>query len=409
MNKQIAVVATMDTKGLESDFIRSEIERFGGTACLIDIGVVGEPKTNVDYSNQMVVEAAGEDFEKLRQSPTRQEASPIMIRGTAKILLDKIAAGEIQAVVGLGGTQGTPNCAQIFQQLPYGFPKIILSTIASGDTKGFMDIKDITMMPSVADILGLNPFSRKILSNLAGAAYGMAASERKIEKSKEASAFIGMTNLGVLTDGANVALELFEKAGFEVIVFHAVGTGGRAMEQMMREGLLTAVFDYALGEIADGCYDCLRAATDERLTVAAELGLPQVICPGGAEHLGIWVDEADSVPDDYKNHQYVFHNPYVFVPRLNSEEIVKVGETIGQRLSGVKGDCCFMIPEKGVSRYSVEGGSLVDRESDAAFFNAIESSLPGTIELQRHPLGAEDPEFVKLAVNKLISMIQAKS
>ena len=307
MNKQIAVVATMDTKGLESDFIRSEIERFGGTVCLIDIGVVGEPKTNVDYSNQMVVEAAGEDFEKLRQSPSRQEASPIMIRGTAKILLDKIAAGEIQAVVGLGGTQGTPNCAQIFQQLPYGFPKIILSTIASGDTKGFMDIKDITMMPSVADILGLNPFSRKILSNLAGAAYGMAASERKIEKSKEASAFIGMTNLGVLTDGANVALELFEKAGFEVIVFHAVGTGGRAMEQMMREGLLTAVFDYALGEIADGCYDCLRAATDERLTVAAELGLPQVICPGGAEHLGIWVDEADSVPDDYKNHQYVFH------------------------------------------------------------------------------------------------------
>ena len=117
----------------------------------------------------------------------------------------------------------------------------------------------------------------------------------------------------------------------------------------MREGLLTAVFDYALGEIADGCYDCLRAATDERLTVAAELGLPQVICPGGAEHLGIWVDEADSVPDDYKNHQYVFHNPYVFVPRLNSEEIVKVGETIGQRLSGVKGDCCFMIPEKAVS------------------------------------------------------------
>lgn len=408
MSKKIAIVATMDTKGAESDFIRSEISSFGGESLLIDIGVVGQARTTVDYTNRDVIDAAGHDSDELLRDPTRQSASPVMIKGASAILMDKLEAGEIDAVIGLGGTQGTPNCAQIFQQLPYGFPKIILSTVASGDTSGFMDIKDIAMMPSVADILGLNPFSRKILSNLAGAAYGMANSQRMIERTDQSKPVVGMTNLGVLTEGANHAVKLFESSGYEVIVFHAVGTGGRAMEQMMREGLITAVFDYALGEIADECYDCLRAANEERLTVASKLGLPQVVCPGGAEHLGIWVNEADFVPEQYRDHQYVFHNPYVFVPRLRADEIRKVGQTIGQRLSYASKDCVFLIPEKGVCRYSIDGGPLVDRESDAVFFDTIEENLPATVEVQRHPFGAEDPEFVELAVNNLISMIERK-
>ena len=409
MKKTIAVVATMDTKGVESDFIRQQIELLGGEACLIDIGVVGEAKVNADYTNRAVVEAAGESFDEMTKSPDRQTASPIMIKGTAAILIAKIQAGEIHAVAGLGGTQGTPNCAKIFQQLPYGFPKIILSTIASGDTSAMMDIKDIAMMPSVSDILGLNPFTRKILSNLAGAAYGMAISDSDSESQTDSKkTVVGMTNLGVLTEGANHAIELFEKEGFEVITFHAVGTGGRAMEQMMREGLITAVFDYALGEIADEVYECLRSANAERLTVAAELGLPQVICPGGAEHLGIWVNEPDTVPDKYKNHQYVFHNPYVFVPRLNAEEIKPVAQTICERLKNVKKDCAFLIPEKGVSRYSIEGGSLVDRESDAAFFGTIKNGLPSVVDCQVHPYGAEDPKFVELAVNQLVKFVNGQ-
>ena len=407
MKKKIAVVATMDTKGIESDFIRQQIEQLGGEACLIDIGVVGEAKTNVDFGNRDVFEKGGEDFDQLMDSPTRQQASPVMIKGAARILMELVESDEVHAVIGLGGTQGTPNCAQIFQQLPYGFPKIILSTVASGDTSSFMDIKDIAMMPSVADILGLNPFSRRVLGNVAGAAYGMACTGSTNKTTDSGKAVIGMTNLGVLTNGANLAVELFEKAGYEVIVFHAVGTGGRAMEQMMREGLITAVFDYALGEIADGCYDCLRAANDERLTVAGKLGVPQVICPGGAEHLGIWVNEADHVPEEYKDHQYVFHNPYVFVPRLNASEIEKVGHTICERLQGVKDRCKFLIPEKGVCRYSIDGGPLVDRESDEVFFRTIESNLPATVDCRRMPYGAEDPEFVEFAVNELIGLIES--
>ena len=408
MNKTVAVVATMDTKGAESDFIRSELESLGASAWLLDIGVVGSPCTSIDCSKEEVASSGGSSMQELLRAPSRQEASPIMIAGAAAILKEKIAANEIHAVVGLGGTQGTSNCAQIFQQLPYGFPKILLSTVASGDTSGFVDILDITMMPAVADILGLNPFSRKILSNLAGAAYGMACSTRTIQPSGDSKGVIGMTNLGVLTDGAMHAIEQFEQAGFEVITFHAVGTGGRAMERMMQEGLITAVFDYALGEIADGAYGGLRAANEERLTVASELGLPQVICPGGAEHLGIWVNDPDHVPDEYKNHQYVFHNPYVFVPRLNATEILKVAETICQRLQGCPGDCSFMIPEKGVSRYSVDGGELVDRASDQAFFDAIESGLPATIDVHRLELGVEEPAFVEAAVEKLLQLIEKK-
>ena len=407
MKKTIAVVATMDTKGLESDFIRSELNELGAQAMLIDIGVVGQATTAVDCSKDEVAVAGGSSMQSLLDNPSRQDASPVMIAGAANILKQKIAENEIHAVVGLGGTQGTPNCAKIFQQLPYGFPKIILSTVASGDTSGFVDILDITMMPAVADILGLNPFTRKILSNLAGAAFGMACSERSILPSSESKGVIGMTNLGVLTHGAMHAIELFEDAGYEVITFHAVGTGGRAMERMMREGLITAVFDYALGEIADGAYDGLRAANDERLTVASELGLPQVVCPGGAEHLGVWVDEPNFVPEQYKNHQFVFHNPYVFVPRLNRQEIIKVAETICDRLKECQGKCCFLIPSQGVSRYSVDGGDLQDRESDRAFFDALRNGLPKTIEFEELDFGAEDPKFVEAAVGKLLSLIES--
>jgi uncharacterized protein (UPF0261 family) len=292
------------------------------------------------------------------------------------------------------------------QQLPYGFPKIILSTVASGDTSSFMDIKDITMMPAVADILGLNPFSRKILANLAGAAFGMAQIEREIKSEAQVKGVIGMTNLGVLTQGAIHAIDLFHEAGYEVITFHAVGTGGRAMEQMMKEGIFTGIFDYALGEIADGVYQGLRAANDERLTIAGQLELPQVICPGGAEHLGYWVNEPNSVPEKYKDHQYVFHNPYVFVPRLNSSEIKVVAEAINGRLANVKGRCIFLIPEKGVGRYSVEGGPLVDRDSDKAFFETLKAGLPSTVKVESLDYGAEDPEFVAFAVNSLIGLIE---
>ena len=406
MTPNIAILATLDTKGHEVDYLRGEVEALGGRALVVDIGVVGEPGARADVSNAEVAEAGGKALAKLRKAPTRQEASPVMVAGATKLLLERLAAGELDAVIGLGGTQGTSNCCGVMQQLPYGLPKVMLSTVASGDTSAFVGIKDITMMFSVGDLLGLNPITRKMLANAAGAAYGMAISRVKLDVRESGKPVIGMTNLGVLTQGAMRALERFQAAGYEVIVFHAVGSGGRAMEQMMKEGLITAVFDYALGEIADELFHGLRAGGAERLTVAGELGLPQVICPGGLEHIGLLV-EPNQVPDRWKDHKLVFHNPVILAPRLDEEELRSVAREVARRLANTRGKACFMMPAAGTSCYGAEGGPLRDPAGDQAFLDEIRVGLPSSIELVVRDLHAEDPDFVDEAVDRLIALIES--
>ena len=405
MSKVIAILATMDTKGAESDFIRNQIEILGGKAILIDVGVVGKVKVSVDISNDEVARAGGGSMEDILKNPTRQDATPFLVSGAKKILNDKVVEGKVDGMIALGGSQGTTLCAQVMQSLPYGFPKVMLSTVASGDTSLFVDIKDITMMFSVSDILGLNQFSRKILANVAGAAYGMAQAGVNLEKIQSDKPLIGMSNLGVLTKGCMIALDRFAERGYEVVVFHAIGAGGRAMEQMMKEGLIGGVFDYAMGEIADEVFGVLRAGGLERLTVAGKLGLPQVLCPGGAEHLGILVPP-NEVPEEWKDHEYVFHSPVVFVPRLVGDEILRVAKDITSRLKHTKGNAVFMLPTDGTGTYARPGGLLRDMESDSLFFDALRDGLPDTIELVERHAHAEDPEFVHECVDRLIELIE---
>lgn len=404
--KTIAILATLDTKADEADFMRQEIERLGGKAHLIDLSVIGDSTLAADVTKEQVIEAGGSTLTELRDNPSREKASPVITAGATKILLDLEASKKIHGVVALGGTQGTSTCAPMLQALPYGFPKVMLSTAASGDTSPFVGIKDITMMFAVSDILGLNVFSRKILANAAASAWGMAQVDRCITKS-EAKGVIGMSNLGVLTQGAMHAIELFEQAGYEVITFHSIGAGGDAMEQMMKEGIITAVFDYAMGEIADGCFDALRAAGPERLTTAGKLGLPQVICPGGSEHLGLLVNEPNKIPAGWEDNLITWHTPVIFVPRLNAEQQAKVAATIGERLQHSKEKTHFLYPLKGVSSYSAEGGELYQPELDASYWDALQKELPDSVQKEALDLTAEDPAFVEHAVNKLISMIES--
>ena len=405
MTKTIALLITLDTKHQEADYLIERIEKQGQKALLMDIGVVGTPGTKASISREEIAEAGGKSLQDLLTNPTREEAGPVMVHGSINILLQKIASDEVHAVLGLGGTQGTSSCCDIMQALPYGLPKIMVSTIASGDTSEFVGIKDITMMFSVSDILKLNPFTRKILANAAAAAGGMAEVETKFAMEKGDKPLIGLSNLGVLTSGAMEAIRYIEEKGYEVIVFHAVGSGGRAMEQMMKEGIIGAVFDYAMGEIADDVWSVLRAGGPERLTVAGKLGLPQVLCPGGAEHLGILV-HPNEVPNEYKDHDYVFHSPVVFVPRLNAEEIVRVAKSICERLKSTEGNAFFMIPRGGVGRYSKAGASLYDQESDHAFFSYLIENLPKTIEIVDCEEYVEDPVFVRKGVDLLIGLIE---
>ncbi len=404
--KTIAVLATLDTKSAEAEFLKSQIESHGDQCLLIDIGVVGKAGCEADFPRKAVASAGGTELSELLLAPSREVAGPVMVAGATNIMMDRLANDNVHAIIGMGGTQGTTSCTGVMQALPYGFPKIMVSTTASGDTAPFVGIKDITMMFSVADILGLNPFIRQVIANAAGAACGMTKAEPQTTTARSDRPTIGMSNLGVLTEGALMAIDHFNDAGYEVIAFHAVGSGGRAMEQMMHEGLIGAVFDYAMGEIADGVFGGLRAADENRLTVATKLGLPQVICPGGSEHLGLFVDEPNQVPDKYKDHVHTFHSPVVFVPRLNAEEMTQVAHEITRRLAGAGTGTVFMLPEGGTSRYSIAGGELHAPEVDAVYFDELEKTMPGTIEVIRHPGGAEDADFIREATGRLIALIE---
>lgn len=405
--KVIAVLATLDTKGDEAQYLREQLEAQGGRALVVDLGVLGAPAAKADLSREEVAHAGGTALSTLHAAPRRESAAPVMVAGATRLLKQKIDAGTVHGLLGLGGLQGTAACTQIMRAMPYGLPKVMVSTTASGDTSSYVDIKDVTMMFSVGDLLGLNAFTRKILANAAGAVLGMARVEVALDTGRRTKPLIGMSNLGVLTRGALQALDLFAARDYEVIVFHAIGSGGRAMEQMMRDGIIGAVFDYAMGEIADGVYGVLRAGGPDRLTVAGELGLPQVLVPGGSEHLGILV-APHAVPEAWKDHTYVFHNPVVFVPRLRAAEYVRVADEIKRRLQHTRGNAVLMLPTAGTGSYAKPGAPLHDEESDRAFFAALKHDLPPGIEVVERPTDAEDQDFVRECVERLIELIEAR-
>ncbi|MCC6162207.1 MAG: Tm-1-like ATP-binding domain-containing protein [Acidobacteria bacterium] len=405
--KVIAVLATLDTKGQEAAFLREQLEALGSGALLVDIGVMDAPATRADVTRSQVARAGGASLKALQAGKSRETSQPVMAAGATRILLKRLQAGEVHGVIGLGGLQGTAACTAVMRALPYGVPKVMVSTVASGDTSSYVGISDITMMFSVGDIIGLNTFMRKVLANAAGAAHGMAQVGVSLRtRARGGKPLIGISNLGVLTRGTLHALERFRARGYEAIVFHAVGTGGRAMELMMKQGIIGAVFDYAMGEISDELFHALRAGGQERLTVAGALGLPQVLVPGGSEHLGILVSTPHQLPERWKDHRHVWHNEVVLAPRLNAKELRTVAREVGRRLQHTRGNAVLMIPTLGTGSYAMPGGPLNDPKGDAAYFAALKKAMPSTIEIVERPLHAEDPMFVDEAVDRLIALVE---
>jgi uncharacterized protein (UPF0261 family) len=408
MNKTIVILATLDTKGPEADYLREQVKEYGDKAILIDTGVMGKATVKADFTREQVAEAGGQPLAELLKNPTQEKAHPIMAGGAISIIKKLLADGKADGIISLGGTQGTTLGTRVMREFPYGFPKVMVSTIASGNVSSFVDIKDITMMFSVGDILGLNPVMCKILSNAAGAVCGMVNSKVKIEIKKGDKPLIGMTNIGLATRGTIKALELFQEKGYNVIVFHAVGTGGRAMEQMMKEGIIGAVLDYAIVEVPMELYKGLSAGGPDRLKTAGKLRIPQVICPGGVEHIGFIVKEENKAPKEFSNRKYYFHTPIIFVYRLEKDEMIASAKEIIERLKYTKDEAIFMIPKKGVSRASYKGGPLYDPEGDELFFDYIKANLPKNIRIEEFDNQIEDEEFVKKAVNNLIGLIEKR-
>lgn len=403
--KTIAILATLDTKGHEAQYLREQIEQFGDHALVIDTGVVGVPATRPDITREQVAEAGGMPLSRILEHPTREVAAPVMADGATRLVAELAAAGTIHGIVAMGGTQGTTLSTRVMRALPYGFPKVMVSTMASGNVAPWVDIKDITMMFSVTDILGLNPVSRKVLANAAGAVCGMANVPVTLIRGDRP--LVGVTTVGITTRGAMKAVEVLEAAGYETIVFHAIGPGGRAMEQMMKEGIIGAVLDYSTIEVSNEMYHALLAGGPERLTTAGKLGLPQVLCPGAIEVLVF--NEPETVPPQYRGRTLIRHSPQITDLRLNKEEMAEVGREVARRLQHTETDAIFLIPTAGYDSYAVEGQGFHDPEADAAFIAELKIGLPRTIRVIERQTHIDDPAFATEAAQLLIALIEAKS
>lgn len=403
--KTIAVLATLDTKGREAQYVREQIEQLGDVALVIDTGVTGTPATRADITRQEVADAGGMSLAKLLEHPDREVAAPVMAEGATKIVSGLARGGKIHAVLAMGGTQGTTLATKAMRALPYGFPKVMVSTMASGNVAPWVDIRDITMMFSVTDILGLNPVMRKILANAASAASGMAHSSVQMER--RAKPLVGVTTVGITTQGAMKAIQVLEDAGYETIVFHAIGPGGRAMEQLMQEGIIGAVLDYSTIEVSNEMYHALLAGGADRLTTAGKLGLPQVLAPGALEVLVY--NEPHTVPPPFNTRTLIRHSPQITDVRLNKDEMAEVGREVARRLQFTHGDAVFIIPTAGYDSYAVAGMGFHDPEADNAFVQELKKNLPSAIKVVERPTHIDDPAFATEAAETLIRLMEARA
>lgn len=401
--KTIVVLATLDTKGREAQFLRECIEARGHRACVIDTGVVGAPAARADVIREEVAAAGGRPLVELLDRPTREAVAPVMAAGATHLVAAMVARGAAHAILSLGGTQGTTLSTSVMRALPYGFPKVMVSTMASGNVAPWVDTKDITMMHSVTDIMGLNPFMRQILANAAAAACGMA--EAAVPLRRGDRPLIGVTTVGITTVGATKAVEVLEQAGFETIVFHAVGTGGRAMEEMMGQGLIGAVLDFSIIEVSNEMHGALLAGGPDRLTTAGRLGLPQVICPGAVEVLVF--NEPHTVPARFQGRTLVRHSPKITDVRLNCDEMIAVGKEVARRLQSAR-DAVFLVPTAGYDSYAVAGGPFHDAEADTAFVRELAANLPAGVRLIERPTHINDPAFAAEAAETLVGLIRAR-
>ncbi len=404
-SKTVVILATLDTKGQEANFLAEQIRKCGHEPLIVDSGVVGAPSANAAITREQVAAAGGVPLPDLLKNPDRAVAAPVMAAGATRLITALVEQGRANGMVSVGGTQGTTLSTKVMRSLPYGFPKVMVSTMASGNVAPWVDIKDITMMFSVTDIMGLNPVMRKILANAAGAVCGMIDVDAAIEK-KGDRPLIAITTVGITTQGAMTAMRVLEEAGFETIVFHAIGPGGRAMEQMMREGIVGAVLDYSIIEVSNEMFHALLAGGPDRLTTAGKLGIPQVIVPGAIEVLVF--NEPETVPAPYRMRTLIRHSPQITDVRLNPEEMAQVGREVGRRLQHTKGNAIIMIPKAGFDSSSIEGRGFYDPEADAAFVTALKESAPACVRIVERNTHIEDPDFAAEAAQALLSLLAAR-
>lgn len=402
MPKTIALIGTFDTKGEELSFLRDRIERAGLRTILIDVGVLGSPVFEVDISQAEVATAANEDLTSLKSKRDRGRSVIAMALGATVILRRLFDQQSIHGVVSLGGSAGTTIATAAMRALPFGFPKLMVSTVASGNTSPYVGTKDICMMPSVVDIAGLNHVSRRILGNAAAAICGMVGSE--LDSAVDERPAIATTMFGVTTPCVTNARRVLEGRGYEVLVFHATGVGGRAMEQLIEDGAFRAVLDLTTTELADELVGGVMSAGPHRLEAAGRKGIPQVVCPGAIDMVNF--GPAESVPAQFRNRNLHVHNPSVTLMRTTPEECAEIGRITALKLNRAKGRVTVLIPLQGVSAIDRVGNPFYSQAALNAYRSALKEHLSPTIRLIELDAHINDDNFALVAVEQLMESIQ---
>ncbi|QSG05206.1 Tm-1-like ATP-binding domain-containing protein [Halapricum desulfuricans] len=398
----VVIVGTLDTKGEEIGFARDVLRSQGVDVHVIDTGVMGDPEIDPDTTASEVAEAADTTLERLREDAERGEAMEAMGEGAAAIARQMHDDGELDGVLGLGGSGNTSIATTAMRALPVGVPKVMVSTMASGDTEPYVGAKDVMMLYSVADIEGLNQLSRKVIANAALAMVGMVTNEPDV--AVEDRPTIGITMFGVTTPCVQTAREYLEERGYETIVFHATGTGGRAMEDLIRQGVIDGVLDVTTTEWADELVGGVLNAGPDRLDAAAETGTPQVVSTGALDMVNF--GPRDSVPEKFEDRQFHIHNPQVTLMRTTPEENAELGEIIAEKLSAATGPTALYLPLSGVSMIDIEGEDFHDPEADAALFDAIRDRLADAVELVEMETDVNDEAFARAMAEKLDEYMQ---
>jgi len=385
----VVVVGTLDTKGEEIGFARDVLESQGVDVHLVDAGVMGDPEVEPDTTAAEVAEAAGTTLDALREDADRGEAMEAMGDGATAVALELHQDGVLEGILGLGGSGNTSIATTAMRALPYGVPKLMVSTMASGDVRPYVESSDVMMLYSVADVEGLNQLTRRIVSNAALAMVGMVANEPDVEV--EAKPTVGVTMFGVTTPGVQRAREYLEEHGYEVIVFHATGTGGRAMEDLVEQGVIDGVLDVTTTELADELVGGVLSAGPDRLEAAGERGIPQVVSTGALDMVNFGPE--DEVPGEFRDRHLHVHNPQVTLMRTTAEENAELGRVLAEKVNAATGPSAVVLPLGGVSMLDVEGEDFHDPEADAALFDAIREHLDDDVELVEVDADVNAEEF----------------
>ena len=403
----IAVLGTFDSKGPEHAFLAESIRGLGFSTLLINVGCLGTPALTPDVTAETIAARGDPDWKAILARQDRGECVALMSRGAAQLVPELAAACRIHGIVSLGGGGGTAIATAAMRPLPIGFPKLMVSTLASGQTAHYVGTTDITMMPAIVDVAGLNRVSRVVFGNAAGAITGMvtAAEARRTLPSPDKPLVVA-SMFGNTTACVTEAKRLIEAAGYEVLVFAATGSGGRAMESLIASGLVAGVLDVTTTEWADELVGGVLTAGPTRLDAAAQAGIPAVIAPGCLDMVNF--GERSTVPARFAGRNFYQHNAQVTLMRTTPDECRELGRIIGGKVSRYRAPVSVLLPRRAISVISAPGQPFHDPTADDALFTSLRANLRPDIPVLELDLGINDPAFARACAETLLAQLTAR-